>query len=77
MRKDEMTALINEELQHIPKGSQFDVQAKFRIFYNSMRKNDLKFEKSKEHTLMRCIDEVRKNNPFAQPKFDRDYFGIR
>lgn len=73
-----MTRIVNEELKHIPRTGRriYDSQADLRGMYNAMRRHDLKLGKTKEETLLRCIEFLRKKNPSWQPVFDRDYFSV-
>jgi hypothetical protein len=73
-----MTKIVNEELEHIPRTGRriYDAQAKFRMFYNSARRHDLKAGKTKEETLARCIGLVKKDHPDWQPADDRDFFNL-
>jgi hypothetical protein len=78
LKKEEMTRIVNEELKHIPRTGKhiYDSQADLRGMYNAMRRHDLKFGKTKEETLLRCIELLKRQNPSWQPMFDRNYFSI-
>jgi len=73
MKRNEMTEIVNAELKHIP--SDVDVPQKvLRYLYNMARRRDLTKEKTKEETLLYCIDVVKKNHPAWTPKYDQSYF---
>jgi hypothetical protein len=78
MKKEEMTKIVNEELEHIPRTGRriYDAQAKLRMFYNGMRRHDLKAEKTKEDTLRRCIELVKKDDADWRPRYDRNFFDL-
>lgn len=78
MKKEEMTQLVNEDLKHIPRVARhiYDSQAQLRMTYNGLRRHDLKLGKTKEETLLRSIESIRRQNPTWHPIFDRDYFNI-
>jgi len=42
--------------------------------YNAMRRHGLKFGKTKERTLVECIEFLRKDHPSWQPVFDKAFF---
>ncbi len=71
-----MTNAVNEELTHIPKVYGDYRQAELRMVYNSSRRNRLKIGKSKEETLLFCIEHLKKDNPSWQPSYDRNFFNI-
>lgn len=71
-----MTKVVNEELEHIPRTGNYDAQAELRMFYNAARRHDLKLDKTKEETLARCIELVKKDHSDWQPTFDRNFFKL-
>lgn len=74
MNKEEMTRVVNDELGHIPRGKDFDSQAQLRLYYNALRREDLKLGRTKQETLSRCVNALKQSNPAAQPRFDASFF---
>jgi hypothetical protein len=74
-----MTRIVNQELEHIPRTGRhvFDAQARLRMLFNGLRREDLKLGKTKEETLVRCIQSVKKDYPTWEPAFDRAFFCIQ
>ncbi len=77
LKKEEMTAIVNEDLGHIPRGKDFDTQSQLRLYFNVFRREDLKLGKNKEETLLRCLEAVSERNPSAKPVFDTEYFAVQ
>jgi len=75
MKKDELNKKVNEELQHIPRGS-LD-QNMLRAYYNGMRRHDLSLTpvSPAKDSLLKAIETLRKNKPDFLPIYDRDFFG--
>lgn len=71
-----MTQLVNEEITHIPKVYGDDRQAELRMVYNASRRHSLVIGKSKEETLLLCIEHLKKDNPSWQPSYDKNFFNI-
>ena len=76
MKRQEMTEIVNVELEHIPKG---DLPQKLlRYLYNMVRRNHLAATKpiSKEDTLSSCIRRVKVKHPDFQPEYDKTFFVV-
>lgn len=74
MTPDEMTAIISVELKHIPKGYG-PRHGWLRTYYNRYRRRDLsKGKKTKEETLLDCINDIRREDPNWHPEFDPTFF---
>lgn len=71
-----MTRIVNDELEHLPRTKDWDAQAELRLVYNALRRQDLKLGRSRENTLARCIEQLRKENPSWTPSYDRNYFKV-
>lgn len=71
-----MTKLVNDELLHIPKVYNSIEQSHLRSIYNAMRRHNLTLSKTKEETLLSCIESVRKDKPSWQPLYDRNFFEV-
>lgn len=70
-----MTDIVSEELTHIPRG--YGVRHGWlRTYYNRYRRRDLSKGKTKEETLLYCIDEIRKEDPNWHPEYDITFFKI-
>jgi hypothetical protein len=76
MKKEEMTRIVNDELERLPRTSEWDAQAELRLVYNALRRQDLKLRRNREQTLARCIEHVKKEHPFWTPEYDRGYFRL-
>lgn len=71
-----MTKIVKEELEHIPRGKNYDVQAELRLLYNAVRRQDLKLGRSKEETLAHCIEVLKQNHASVKPHFDENFFKL-
>ena len=69
-----MTKEVNEGLKHIAKGKGFDAQQRLRMYYNALRRKDIKLGRNKLVTITRCVEAVRKDYPSAKPSYDLNYF---
>jgi len=76
MKKEEMTKIVSEELEHIPKVYGSNEQAELRAVYNMSRRNGLKNGVSKEKTLRSSIEFIRKSNSSWMPSFDKEFFNL-
>lgn len=77
MNKEEMISLVNEELLHIPKVYNSIEQAQLRSTYNAMRRHNITLGKTKEETILSCIESIRKDNkPDWQPQYDKNFFEV-
>ena len=74
-----MTNLVNEELKHIPRTGRhnYDAKAEFRMLFNGVRRRDLKVGRTKQESLVHCIEFVRKSHPSWQPVFDKTFFRLQ
>lgn len=75
MNQDEMTKIVKEELRHIPKGYG-PRHGWLRTYYNRWRRQDLKMGLTREKTLSRCIEAIRREDPHWHPEFDPTFFKI-
>ena len=75
MNQDEMTAIVKEELRHIPSGDG-PRHGWLRTYYNRRRRHDLSKGKAKEETLSWCINEIRQEDPNWNPEYDITFFKI-
>jgi len=75
MNQEEMTAIVKEELKHIPRGDG-PRHGWLRTYYNRWRRQDLTKGKTREETMLRCIDAIRKEDPNWNPELDITYFKI-
>jgi hypothetical protein len=73
-----MTRIVNEDLKHIPRTGRhnLDGQAHLRLFYNGLRRENLKLGRNKEQTLLRCIELVKLDFPTWEPVFDNSFFKV-
>lgn len=76
MKKEEMTQIVSDELEHLPRTKDWDAQAQLRLMYNALLRQDLRLGRNREHTLTRCIEHIRKENPSWTPSYDRNYFKL-
>ncbi|KPV65388.1 MAG: hypothetical protein AOA65_0179 [Candidatus Bathyarchaeota archaeon BA1] len=76
MKREEMVRIVKSELEHIPKGSKGSTQNRLRIYYNAWRRKDLLSGKSKEETLEKVVNKLKKDHPDFNPQFDEDFFKI-
>ncbi len=70
MKREEMTRIVNEELKHIPDDYEHEEQRTLRFVYNAVRRRDIKNNKTKEESLVYCIDLVKKDHPSWSPIYD-------
>ncbi len=70
-----MTNIVKEELKHIPRGDGI-MHGWLQNYYNRWRRQDLTKGKTKEETLLRCIEAIRKENPSWNPEIDPTFFKI-
>lgn len=77
MKREEMTKLVNDELTHIPKVYGSITQAELRAIYNMSRRHNLTVGKTKEDTLLSCIELLKKDDPSWQPTFDKNFFNVQ
>jgi hypothetical protein len=79
MKREEMTAIVNEELEHIPKKR--GAQNVLRAAYNAFRRNGLGGKPEVPSTAMGAIEcslaAVRKQFPDAELTFDAAFFASR
>jgi hypothetical protein len=77
MKRDEMFAIAQRELAHIPKGDY--PQGALRSTYWIMRLNSLgkhsEFPNDPQDLLERAIKDVRQVMPSASLDYDHDFFG--
>ena len=73
MNQQEMTDIVSEELKHIPSGYG-RMHGWLRTYYNRRRRHDLAKGKTKEETLLWCIDEIRKEDSNWHPEYDITFF---
>ena len=75
MNRQELTDIVNEELEHIPRGFELP-QRELRLVYNMVRRRDIGKGKTKEEALLYCIDLIMKDNPTWKPEYDNSFFSI-
>lgn len=71
-----MTQIVNDELEHIPRTKDWDAQAELRLFYNALRRQNLKLGRNREQTLARCIQHIKIEKPSWTPTYDQNYFKL-
>ncbi len=71
-----MNRTVRDELKHIPRGKDWNMQSRLRYYYNALRRNYIRLGKSKEVTLAACIETVHVEIPTASPLYDTDYFNF-
>jgi len=78
MKREEMRKKIDEELKHIPRSFRGSNQNLLRSCYNFVRAHDLSLNPTlpAKDTLLKAIEELRKNHPDFLPIYDRDFFHI-
>jgi len=77
MKKEEMTRIVNEELEHIPTEYGNMPQKILRMCYNMARRRFLSIGREKEDALLHCIETIRKDYPSWTPKYDSMFFRIQ
>ncbi len=70
-----MNDTVKKELRHIPRGDGRR-HGWLRTYYNRRRRHDLALGKTKEETMLWCINEIRKEDPHWHPEFDITFFKI-
>ena len=77
MNAQQLTATVNGELAHIPRG-EFE-QNMFRMAYNVVRRHDLSQDSSqpKERSFLSALETVRTQHAGFAPVFDAEYFEVR
>ena len=71
---------VKLELEHIPRGLRGSSQNELRMVYWMRRQHSLGRKgnkESKEATLLKSIETVKKYNPDFKPKFDKDFFKLK
>jgi hypothetical protein len=78
MTNQEMTAVVNTELEHIPKGP-YEFQGMLRSSYSFARRKSLGQTAASGQTvgsvLQECVGVIRKRHPNSEMHYDRSYFG--
>lgn len=76
MKKEDVTAAVDQDLAHIAKGPSGGPQNMFRMAYNAQRRHDLSLQPipAKSETLQGALADVRKHYPEFVPEYDRNYF---
>ena len=78
MTHEEMQRVVDEELEHIPKGDKRAPQNELRMIYNMLRWRSLgpnaEGIQTKEDVLREAIKSVRGRHPRFTPQYDSDYF---
>lgn len=76
MKRNEMTEIVNAELEHIPTGELPQKLLRFR--YNMVRRNHLSISENtlREETLLDCIQNLKKDYPDFQPEYDKNFFNL-
>jgi len=79
MKREEMFAIVQQELTHIPKGAY--PQGVLRSTYWMMRLNSLgrnrEFPDDPRQLVERAVADVRRLVPSASLEYDRNFFGGR
>ncbi|MFL5328684.1 MAG: hypothetical protein ACJ8C4_07190 [Gemmataceae bacterium] len=75
MKLVEMTAIVKEEIKHIPKGD-YDFQGQLRSSYHFWRMNSLgkraEGPRTRGEVMRKCVEGIRQ--PDDTLEYDRDYF---
>jgi ATP-dependent DNA helicase RecG len=78
MTREEMQRVVDEELEHIPKGARRSRQNELRMTYNMLRLRSLgpnaEGIQTKEDVLREAIKSVRARHPSFTPQYDSDSF---
>lgn len=77
MKREEMTRIVNEELEHIPTEYGNVPQKILRMFYNMARRRFLSIGGEKEDALLHCIEMIKKDYPLWTPKYDPMFFRVQ
>lgn len=75
----EIRNIVKSELEHIPRGLRGSNQNYLRSFYSSIRQHALGRkgnQESKEETLLKCIDLIKKDDQNFEPKYDKTFFKV-
>ena len=76
--REEMQRVVDEELDHIPKGDRRSAQNELRMTYNMLRWRSLgpnaEGTQTKEDVLREASKSVRGRHPSFAPQYDSDYF---
>ncbi len=72
MKREELESQLKEELNHIPEDIRLSSQRLLRYAYNVKRRE--RMDVSKEVVLKACVDSVKKQDPFFEPKYDKEFF---
>ena len=75
MKLQEMNDIVKKELRHIPRGDG-PRHGWLRAYYNRYRRRGLSKGKTKEESLLECINDIRKEDPNWHPEFDTTFFKI-
>lgn len=76
MHPQEMTKIVNEELEHIPTEYDNEPQKILRMLYNMVRRRFLSIGEVKEKALSYCIKTIQKDYPSWIPRYDTTYFRV-
>jgi hypothetical protein len=71
-----MNRIVKRELEHIPRGEKGSLQNFLRFSYNAFRRKHLTLRKTRDYTLKKLIEKIKKNYPDFIPIYDKDYFKI-
>jgi hypothetical protein len=79
MSNQEMTAMVDAELEHIPKGP-YEFQGMLRSTYNFARRKSLGQNAPRGQTagsvMKECVGVIRKGHPNAELHYDAAHFGV-
>ena len=76
MSPQEMTRIVNEELEHIPSEYDNEPQKILRYLYNMVRRRFLSNGAEKEDALLHCVETIKKDHQSWTPKYDPTFFRI-
>ncbi len=74
MKREALNRMVNSELEHVPRGEL--AQNLLRSAYNSARRHDIIVGMTMSDTLLRCIEILKKDHPYWQPNYDKNFFNL-
>ena len=80
MNREIKARLIRDEMEHIPRGAKLSPQNKLRYAYQMLRSHSLgeraEAQQTRSEVLLSAIAVLRRAHPEAEPKYDKEYFGV-
>lgn len=78
MKREQLSRLVGEDLDHIAEGTKGSVQRELRMLFNTRRRRDLGRDSTtpRGQTLRYAIDFLKKDCPDFDPEYDKHYFAL-